>query len=96
MNYFSLGFRTMLVKDLVRISYTGGIPRSLHIFLARVSLISECLGIAERLFSSGFLSFPRIHIHKEALEREAFRESLYYERMGGSMFSSRNVGRAYA
>lgn len=31
------------------------------------------------------LSSPRIYIHKDALEREAIRESLYYERMRGEM-----------
>jgi hypothetical protein len=30
-----------------------GIPRSLQIFFARISLISECLGIADLLLSSG-------------------------------------------
>lgn len=32
---------------------TGGTPRSLQIFFARMSLTSECLGIAERLFCAG-------------------------------------------
>ena len=34
--------------------FIGGIPRSLQIFFARMSLISVCLGTEERLFNSGF------------------------------------------
>ena len=43
------------VKSTVRAYFIGSIPRSLHIFLARVSLISVCRGTEERLF---WLEFP--------------------------------------
>ena len=33
--------------------FLGGTPRSLQILLANMSFISECRGIAERLFSAG-------------------------------------------
>lgn len=37
--------------DLIAMAYfIGFIPRSLHIFLARLSLISVCLGTDDRLF----------------------------------------------
>jgi len=39
---------------VVRTYFIDFIPRSLHIFLARLSLISVCLGIDERLFWLGF------------------------------------------
>jgi len=37
-------------KKVVRAYFIGFIPRSLHIFLARLLSISVCLGIDERLF----------------------------------------------
>jgi len=33
--------------------FIGEVPKSLQIFLARISVISECLGMAERLFKFG-------------------------------------------
>jgi hypothetical protein len=33
--------------------FMGATPRSLHIFRAKLSLISECLGMEERLFKVG-------------------------------------------
>lgn len=41
------------VKPVVGRYFTGGIPRSLQIFLAKKSSISVCLGTAERLLSVG-------------------------------------------
>jgi hypothetical protein len=38
------------LQPIVRVYFTGSIPRSLQIFLARVSLISLCRGMDERLF----------------------------------------------
>lgn len=49
------------VDALVRAYFIASIPGSLHIFLARLSLISVCRGTEERLF---WLGFP----HQECLE----------------------------
>lgn len=46
--------RRVPVRAWVGCYFTGGTPRSLHIFLARRSSISVCLGTADRLFSAGF------------------------------------------
>ena len=40
-------------QPLVSGYLAGSTPRSLHIFFAKISLISECLGIADRLFRAG-------------------------------------------
>ena len=40
-------------QRLVSGYFTGSTPRSLHIFRAKMSLISECRGIADRLFCTG-------------------------------------------
>jgi hypothetical protein len=55
------GFIGDPVEPFVRAYFIGSIPRSLHIFLARLSLISVCRGTEERLFWPGF---P----HQECLE----------------------------
>src|SRR4030042_5971846 len=48
------GFIGDPVQPFVRAYFIGSIPRSLHIFVARLSLISVCRGTEERLFWLGF------------------------------------------
>lgn len=47
------GAASVRLEPVVRDHFTRGMPRSLHIFRARSSSISLCLGTAERLFSLG-------------------------------------------
>ena len=49
------------LNDLLYFYFIDGTPKSLHIFLASISLISVCLGIDERLLNS-------VLIHQECLD----------------------------
>ncbi len=61
--------------------FIGGIPRSLHILFARMSLISECLGTADLLFNSPLYHHEWRAPSRRSLqpcERRCFRNALRF------------------